>query len=108
MRPAELLGWYLALLVGALLLAWLYQRSRCSILVVAVFHAVLDITINTPTSSTLIPTLMSVTLLLAGVAVIPSSGTSAAEHAWRPGPKANRPEPSRSCGPWPARRRLPR
>lgn len=71
LRPGEILGWYLALLVGAFLLAWLYQRSRCSILVVAVFHAVLDITINSPTSSTLIPTLMSVALLLVGVAVIP-------------------------------------
>jgi membrane protease YdiL (CAAX protease family) len=71
MGPAEILGWYLALLVGTFLLAWLYHRSRASILVVAAFHAMLDITINTPTGSTLIPALMSVVLLVVGVAAVP-------------------------------------
>lgn len=64
-------GFYLSLLVGALVLAWLYHVSRGSILVVAVFHAVFDIATTTPTSTTLIPTLMGVAVTIAGLATIP-------------------------------------
>lgn len=36
-------GWLFSLLTGAVLLTWLYNESRGSILVVAVFHATVDV-----------------------------------------------------------------
>jgi membrane protease YdiL (CAAX protease family) len=65
------LGFYFSLLVGSLILAWLYLVSRASILVVAVFHAVFDIATTTPTGSTLLPTLMGAAVTIAGLATIP-------------------------------------
>jgi membrane protease YdiL (CAAX protease family) len=63
-------GFYFSLLVGALVLGWLYLVSR-SILVVAVFHAMFDIASTTPTSTTLLPTLMGGAVTVAGLATIP-------------------------------------
>jgi membrane protease YdiL (CAAX protease family) len=71
MAPAAFLGWYLTLLIGAILLAWMYRGSANSLLVVALFHAVLDIVVNTPTNSAWIPTATSAALIAASVAVIP-------------------------------------
>ncbi|MEP7025366.1 MAG: CPBP family intramembrane glutamic endopeptidase [Actinomycetota bacterium] len=62
-------GFYFSLLVGALVLGWLYLVSR-SILVVAVFHAVFDIATNTPTTTTLLPALMGAAVTVAGLATI--------------------------------------
>ena len=64
-------GFYLSRLVGAFVLAWLYLRSAASILVVAAFHSAFDIATTTPTSTTLLPTLMGVAVTVAGIAVIP-------------------------------------
>ncbi|MEO6086346.1 MAG: CPBP family intramembrane glutamic endopeptidase [Umezawaea sp.] len=64
-------GFYFSLLVGALVLAWLYIGSRGSILVVAVFHAVFDIATNTPTTTSSIPTLMGAVITIVGLATIP-------------------------------------
>ena len=49
------LGFYFSLLTASFVLAWLYLRSRGSILVVAVFHATFDIATTTPTTTTVIP-----------------------------------------------------
>lgn len=43
MGAAGVAGWLFSLLTGALLLTWLYNESRGSILVVAVFHAAVDV-----------------------------------------------------------------
>ncbi|MEP7332100.1 MAG: type II CAAX endopeptidase family protein [Terracoccus sp.] len=64
-------GFFLSLLVAALLLAWLYLVSDGSILVVAIFHAVFDIATTTPTATTSIPTLMGAAVTIAGLATIP-------------------------------------
>jgi membrane protease YdiL (CAAX protease family) len=69
-------GFYLSLLVAALVLAWLYLRSNGSLLVVAVFHAGYDIVTNTPTSTTLIPILMGAAITVAGLATIPALRTA--------------------------------
>jgi membrane protease YdiL (CAAX protease family) len=71
MPAVGFVGFYLSLLVGALILAWLFIASRGSILVVAVFHAVFDIATNTPTSTQLIPTLMGAAVTIAGLATVP-------------------------------------
>jgi membrane protease YdiL (CAAX protease family) len=62
------LGFYLSLLVASLMLAWLYLRSKGSLLVLAVFHAGYDIATNT----TLIPILMGAAITVAGLATIPA------------------------------------
>ena len=40
---AAIAGWFLSLLTGSILLSWLYNSSRGSILVCAIFHATIDI-----------------------------------------------------------------
>lgn len=40
---AEITGWVLSLLTGSILLTWLYNSSKASILIVAVFHSTVDI-----------------------------------------------------------------
>lgn len=66
------LGFFFSMLTAACVLAWLYIRSRGSILVVAAFHAAFDIATTTPTTTKLIPSLMGAVITLAGLAVIPS------------------------------------
>ena len=66
------LGFYFSLLTASFVLAWLYLRSRGSILVVAVFHATFDIATTTPTTTTVVPILMGAVITVAGLAVIPS------------------------------------
>jgi membrane protease YdiL (CAAX protease family) len=72
MPAISFVGFYLSILVASLVLAWLYQRSNGSLLVLAVFHAGYDIATNTPTTTTLIPILMGAAITLAGLATIPA------------------------------------
>jgi uncharacterized protein len=41
-------GWFFFMVTGSVLLAWLYNSTGGSILIVAIFHGTLDITINSP------------------------------------------------------------
>jgi membrane protease YdiL (CAAX protease family) len=41
-------GWFISILVGSVLLAWLYNSTGGSVLIVAIFHGTLDITISSP------------------------------------------------------------
>ncbi len=43
MDIAGIIGWILSLLTGSILLSWLYNSSRGSILACAIFHATIDI-----------------------------------------------------------------
>lgn len=43
MEFAGILGWLFSLLTGSILLTWLYNSSRASILICAVFHSTIDI-----------------------------------------------------------------
>lgn len=43
MDIAGILGWVFSLLTGSVLLTWLYNSSRASILICAVFHSTIDI-----------------------------------------------------------------
>jgi uncharacterized protein len=66
------LGFFVSMLAASLVLAWLYLRSSGSILVVALFHAAFDIATTTPTTTTLVPTVMGAAVTVAALAVIPS------------------------------------
>ncbi len=48
---AAFTGWFFSLLAGAVLLTWLYNESRGSILVVALFHAAVDVVFTSDLSS---------------------------------------------------------
>jgi membrane protease YdiL (CAAX protease family) len=72
MPAVGFVGFFFSMLTASCLLAWLYLRSRASILVVAVFHASFDIATTTPTTTALIPSLMGAVITLASLAVIPS------------------------------------
>lgn len=43
MNFAGMMGWVFSLLTGSILLTWLYNSSRASILICAVFHSTIDI-----------------------------------------------------------------
>ena len=51
MGAAGIAGWFFSLLTGAVLLTWLYNESRGSILVVALFHAAVDVAFTSGISS---------------------------------------------------------
>ena len=79
-------GFYLSLLIGSLVFAWLYLRSRASILVVAVFHASFDVATTTPTTTTLIPTLMGALITVIGLATIPTLAKAGRTNLPKPAP----------------------
>lgn len=44
------MGWYFSIFLGAVLLTWLYNSTQGSILIVAVFHAMVNIVFDSPLS----------------------------------------------------------
>lgn len=46
MNGAGIAGWFFSLVTGAVMLTWLYNGSRGSILVVALFHAAVDVSVH--------------------------------------------------------------
>lgn len=51
MDAAGIAGWFFSLLAGGVLLTWLYNESRGSLLVVALFHATVDVALTSDISS---------------------------------------------------------
>lgn len=66
MGPAEIFGWYISLLTGSVLLTWMYNGARGSVLIVAVFHAALNVAMTSPAPQGL-STLMGALLTVWGV-----------------------------------------
>jgi membrane protease YdiL (CAAX protease family) len=66
MGPAEIFGWYMSMLTGTLLLTWMNNGSRGSVLIVAVFHAMLDVAMTSPAPGSL-STVMGAALTVWGV-----------------------------------------
>lgn len=74
MGAAGAAGWLLSLLTGAVLLTWLYNESRGSILVVALFHATVDVASTSNLASPLVGSAMGVLITLWGLAVLVIAG----------------------------------
>lgn len=56
MSPLLLLGWYASLVTGSVLLTWLFVRGRRSVLLVALFHAILDLVmVNQGVTPSMVP-----------------------------------------------------
>ncbi len=67
-------GWVASLLTGSVLLTWLYNSSRGSILVVAIFHATIDIVFTSDIANPLVVSLTGALITIWGIAVIPLAG----------------------------------
>lgn len=67
-------GWVLSLLTGAVLLTWLFNSSRGSLLVVALFHATVDIAFTSDIASPFIVAATGVLITLWGLAVLVIAG----------------------------------
>ena len=67
-------GWLFSLLTGAVLLTWLYNESRGSILVVAIFHATVDIAFQSDLSSPFVVNVAGAVVTIFGIAVVAVAG----------------------------------
>lgn len=69
-----IIGWVLSLFTGAILLTWLYNSSRGSILVVAIFHATIDIAFTSTIAGKEVVMLTGMLVTLWGIAVLLLAG----------------------------------
>ncbi len=74
MGIAGLIGWLFSLLTGAVLLTWLYNESWGSLLVVALFHAGVDVAFTSAASSPVVVNTAGALITLWGVAVVLTVG----------------------------------
>jgi membrane protease YdiL (CAAX protease family) len=63
-------GLFFSFLTGAVIMTWLFNASGGNLLALALFHASLDITINTPTDTDLLPTAYGAAITLTGLALL--------------------------------------
>ncbi|MFN8349810.1 MAG: CPBP family intramembrane glutamic endopeptidase [Spirosomataceae bacterium] len=70
MDPAGVFGWVFSLLTGSVLLTWLYNSSKGSILICAVFHSAIDIVFTSESSNAEMTNLMGFLITLWGVLTI--------------------------------------
>ena len=75
MDLAGAVGWLFSLLTGAVLLTWLYNESRGSLLVVALCHAAVDVAFTSAASSPIAVNTAGALITLWGVAVVLTAGS---------------------------------
>lgn len=63
-----IMGWYLSLLTGAILLTWIYNKTKGSLLVVSIFHATIDIAFTSVKDSAITNT-MGALITLWGIVI---------------------------------------
>lgn len=68
-------GWLISIALSSYLITWLFHRSRNSILVIAVFHGVVDLVSITPTSTVLALITVNAGLIAAAIIVVTRSQT---------------------------------
>jgi membrane protease YdiL (CAAX protease family) len=74
MDAIGVVGWLFSLLTGSVLLTWLYNESRGSILVVAIFHATVDVAFTSSIASTSVVNITGVLITLWGIIVLIVAG----------------------------------
>ena len=67
MDLAGVFGWVFSLLTGSILLTWLYNSSRASILICAIFHSTIDIAFTSDMSDKNIMTYMGILITVWGI-----------------------------------------
>jgi len=74
MGAAGVAGWFFSLLTGAVLLTWLYNGSRGSLLVVALFHAAVDVAFTSSISSPSVVNGAGALITIGGIIVLVAAG----------------------------------
>ena len=74
MDAAGVAGWFFSLLTGAVLLTWLYNGSRGSLLVVALFHAAVDVAFTSSISSPSLVNVAGALITFGGIIVLVAAG----------------------------------
>ena len=74
MGLAGIAGWFFSLLTGAVLLTWLYNESRGSLLVVAIFHATVDVAFTSSIASPAAVNLAGAIITVWGIIVLLVAG----------------------------------
>ena len=67
-------GWFFSLFTGAVLLTWLYNESRGSILAVALFHAAIDVVFTSDNSTPTVINAAGTLVTLGGIVVVVVTG----------------------------------
>jgi membrane protease YdiL (CAAX protease family) len=67
-------GWLVSLMTGAILLTWLYNESKGSLLVVALFHATVDVAFTSDISSSSVVNAAGALITIGGILVIVLAG----------------------------------
>ena len=70
MDIAGILGWGFSLLTGSVLLTWLYNSTRASILICAIFHSTVDIAFTSGVADKNIVSYMGILITVWGVLTI--------------------------------------
>jgi uncharacterized protein len=70
MDAAAIAGWLFSLLTGSVLLTWLFNSSRSSLLVVAIFHATVDIAFTCEAATPSVVGAMGFLITLWGIATV--------------------------------------
>jgi membrane protease YdiL (CAAX protease family) len=66
-------GWFISIVTGSVLLAWIYNSTAGSVLIVSIFHGTLDIAINSPAGPEL-ANIMGALVTIWGLAVLAWGG----------------------------------
>lgn len=74
MNVGGIAGWLFSLVTGSVLLAWLYNGSRGSLLVVAIFHAAIDVVFTSESSSPVVVNAAGALITIWGVIVVVVAG----------------------------------
>jgi len=74
MNVAGIAGWLFSLVTGSVLLTWLYNGSRGSLLLVAIFHAAIDVVFTSESSSPLVVNATGALITVWGVIVVVAAG----------------------------------
>ena len=70
MEWTGILGWVFSLLTGSVLLTWIYNSSRASILICAVFHSTIDIAFTADIADKNIMNYMGFLITVWGILII--------------------------------------
>lgn len=76
MGAAGITGWSLSLFTGSILLTWLFNSSRGSVFICAVFHATVDIAFTSDLGDNNLSGLMGMLITLWGIAIVIITGTA--------------------------------
>jgi membrane protease YdiL (CAAX protease family) len=74
LSPYVIPGWLIGLVAGAVVLGWMYDQARQSVLIVALFHAALNMVSATERTEGLVAALVSVSIIGAAVVILRHDG----------------------------------